>query len=119
MTPDLRCPCQLPCTWCPRGQHTECQRVSEACAAFGYVPGLRPETYLTPPWPARTAADHQGRHIPVWLTDRTCRYLCPCECRQDSDGEPVIPPVAPAPRDELVTLPGMEQLDLLTLGGTR
>jgi hypothetical protein len=53
---DQRCPCQMPCLWCRDGRHAECERVRQAYADMGHVRGLRPETHLTPPYPARGAA---------------------------------------------------------------
>jgi len=69
---DYGCVCQLgPCGPCQRGWHDTCRGTGSKV----------PVTSLlgSDGWAVRYA---EGRHVFVWLADRTCRAMCPCDCRQ-------------------------------------
>jgi hypothetical protein len=79
---DLRCRCQFPCPLCRDGRHDDCRRVRAAKAEnpehqYG---DSGPETSLRAPrpfWPY--AEPDRPLYVAVWLADRVCRLMCPCE----------------------------------------
>ncbi|WP_236669912.1 DUF4326 domain-containing protein [Streptomyces antimycoticus] len=76
-----RCRCQLPCTLCRQGQHSQCRELREAQWAAAHGPHApAPETHLRVPAPYRPQST-RPLYVAVWLTDRACRGLCDCpEC---------------------------------------
>lgn len=59
------------CGHCSSGRHEKCVR-----HAWGPAGSTSGEGWVT----NRKAqvVTHEGRHVQVWLADRTCRWICPC-----------------------------------------
>lgn len=80
------CACQAGRTWhCAHGSHSSCHRAMPLRSIEAYIVGRGggvahlPEEYQHPTdtsaiGPRTTAAAQ------VWLADRVCRWVCPCEC---------------------------------------
>jgi hypothetical protein len=101
----LRCECQFgPSGHCNAGKHGKCWHGSNE-------PYLSPEGYVCGPdgtsvlsfaenfaHPTGSATGpHQTSHAMVWLTDRSCRWRCPCDCHASAGLSPE-PPATPAPQ---------------------
>ncbi|MGW3563569.1 hypothetical protein ACWDSL_06650 [Streptomyces sp. NPDC000941] len=73
-----RCACQMTCTLCRAGRHSQCRELRQTPWAGQHGPfAPRPETHLrlpAPHSPQRTGP----LYVAVWLADRSCRYLCDC-----------------------------------------
>lgn len=64
------CPCQWGLSaYCLHGQHDRCR---------SDIPTAYPETWVTDAAGRVWGLDYA--QVQVWLADRVCRWVCPCDC---------------------------------------
>lgn len=108
-------------SWCRTGKHERCHRASPLaswegliCDRSGKYPVEFREEFRHPSQTSATGPSRE-RLAMVWLADRVCRWVCPCECGHPTHAE-LVTTAKPAPLPEpsrpvayeLVTLPGLE-----------
>ena len=83
----LSCACQYgTTTLCNNGNHDQCHRATSLHSSETTVcrrGGDRPAHFKKPlRHKAQTSAvgPHRSRYAEVWLSDRVCRWQCPCSC---------------------------------------
>ncbi|NEA22657.1 DUF6248 family natural product biosynthesis protein [Actinomadura bangladeshensis] len=100
------CPCQYgPCGYCLHGRHDTCinQQSWSKRRVAGYVCGRDGITPLDFPEPyghetdASATVPHHTSIAQVWLADRVCRWVCPCDCRNAGAPPAKDPPAEPQP----------------------
>lgn len=83
-----RCLCQSgPSTWCQMDRHDRCHRATDLPACEAYITNsVEQVAYFGEAYghPTLSATGwHYERAAMVWLADRVCRWVCPCECGHD------------------------------------
>jgi hypothetical protein len=80
------CDCQFGATqWCQTGRHDRCHRAEPLVSCATMIlrrGGLYPASFteeFTHPTPSATGPVTTSL-AQVWLADRRCRWVCPCEC---------------------------------------
>lgn len=82
------CACQNGTTdWCLRDKCTRCHRATPQPSAETYITNRRQEVlHFSEPYEhASTLESLTLRRCTiavVWLADRTCRWICPCQCHR-------------------------------------
>lgn len=83
----LMCACQFGLTtWCREGSHGRCCRAEPLRSSETYIlrrGGIYP-AYFAEPYAHKTDTSATGPQFTqlaqVWLADRVCRWVCPCDC---------------------------------------
>lgn len=93
------CACQSGLTsWCQHDQHDRCHRAEPLRSVETYICGTGGSTVLAFPAPYEHRTDDSATGpqftdlAQVWLADRVCRWVCPCNCHA------ALPAPRPAPR---------------------
>lgn len=81
------CACQSgPTHWCGTDRHDRCHRAEPqrttaaiVCGPDGITALAFPEPYEHPTDDSATEPQHEHAAF-VWLADRVCRWVCPCDC---------------------------------------
>lgn len=80
------CACQSGLTsWCWHDQHGRCHRAAPLGDVHTFICGPDGETVLSFPQPYTHPTDtatgpRRTYAAQVWLADRVCRWVCPCDC---------------------------------------
>ncbi|MFB4312901.1 DUF6248 family natural product biosynthesis protein [Actinomadura sp. 21ATH] len=98
------CPCQSgPSTWCETGRHDRCGRgeplrsvATYICSRGGDHPATFREPYAHKTDCSATVPQHTNL-AQVWLADRVCRWICPCDCHTAPAGPQQLDLFATAP----------------------
>ncbi|NUR80758.1 MAG: hypothetical protein HOQ21_09980 [Dermatophilaceae bacterium] len=94
----LHCACQWGLTqWCRMDKHRKCHRATGLKSHETYVlkrGGTHPARFAEELFHCTPTATggHRMTDAQVWLGDRVCRWLCPCECHGEP-GEPIRQPL--------------------------
>ena len=113
----LLCACQYgPTTSCREGQHQRCHRAEPLRSDETYIlkrGGIYP-AYFAEPYAHKTDTSATGPQFTpaaqVWLADRVCRWVCPCDCGHD--GKRVMPDQGPGDDGTSRPIAELGQLDL-------
>jgi hypothetical protein len=97
-----RCACQSGLThWCQTGRHDRCHRATPqrtAAATICRRGGMEAAHFLEP-YAHKTDTSATGPRFEttamVWLADRVCRWVCPCDCGHLAPAPAEAAPAAP------------------------
>jgi hypothetical protein len=82
------CPCQFgPSSYCLNGRCGDCRPADGYPSLEGYITSRTDQVRFfgeefEHPTPSATGAQ-RTRAAQVWLTDRACRWVCPCDCHSN------------------------------------